>query len=180
MAHPLHTAIGKELKKLQKSHRMIAILSKDCSGNIDIPLFIKKPKSNSTEICNADAIVIKNRKIKIIIEIEESNNKPTHICGKYLTANLAEYWAHDTLRKDIDLDKDTVAFLQIIDKKGFSDKSSKPKQFINLKKAINDLITTARKNRFELGCIKSYEILEINGTKIDLTDFIDFIKNNLV
>ena len=183
MKHPLHEAIGKELENLQGPLKMRAILSPECGGKKDIPLFIKEPKSAGTEICNVDAMVIKDGKIKIIIEIEESDTKPTQICGKYLTSNLAELYAYKKSEK-IGIDMASVMFIQILDMKGFSKKSSKSKQFDHIEKAINDVIDTARLSKFNLGCIKKYKIIKIDSSRLKTSstlfaDFINSIKDGI-
>ena len=85
MSHLLHKVIEKIIDKniplgydLLKDHA--------CSGNQNIPLFSSKKKSNQTEYCNVDLLILKKDKIKVILEIEEADTKPTQICGKYLTS----------------------------------------------------------------------------------------------
>lgn len=55
-----------------------ARLSSECGGKHNLPLFLSNEKSNKTEFCNVDILLIKNEKIKVIIEIEESDDKPVH------------------------------------------------------------------------------------------------------
>jgi hypothetical protein len=167
MNSPLHKEIGCLLKKFEKSLKINSILSKECGGNQDIPLFIKQPKSNKTEICNVDAMVIKNGKIKILIEIEESNKKPTQICGKYLTSNLATLYAHESLTaKELKIDKSSITFIQVIDTKDFPKKSSKFDQFDNIETAINNLIKAAVVAKVDHGCIKKFVLTTVDANKI--------------
>ena len=86
--HPLHREIGMALKNYFDNQGLI--LDPACGGNQNIPLFLKGQKSNKTEICNVDAAIIRNNKVKVIIEIEESTITPTQICGKLLTSILAK------------------------------------------------------------------------------------------
>ena len=172
MASPLHKKIGEILKSFESATINI-ILDKECGvGKIgikqNIPLFMKGQKSNGTEICNVDAMIIKNKKIKIIIEIEESKNLPTQVCGKYLTSNLAAFYSHDTLggNKEIVLDNSSVLFIQVIDTKFLKKKSNKPEQFVHIESAINELIATAESAKIEHGCIKKYKLIQIDGSKI--------------
>jgi hypothetical protein len=167
MSSVLHECIGDILKRMEKPLKIDVILDPACAGSKyskqRIPLFIKKPKSNKTELCNVDAMIIQNGKIKIIIEIEESDNKPTQICGKYLTTNLAKFYNYGSL--SIDIDNASVFFIQIVDIKNISKSSSKPDKFINIETAIKNLILTARTNKFDHGCIKGYKIIKFDAKK---------------
>ena len=84
--HPLHKEIG---------HRLYVTFGKNvlrdpaCGGSHKLPLFYDEPKSRETQLCNADIIIISRNqesKVKVIMEIEETNLKPTQIFGKFLTS----------------------------------------------------------------------------------------------
>lgn len=97
--HPLHEIIGKEIEQNLPSG-CVLIKDKACGGDQRIPLFYMQRKSRDTEYCNVDLIVLKENRIRIIIEIEESNVKPTQICGKFLTSALAQYLIHESMNND--------------------------------------------------------------------------------
>ena len=141
MSSLLHKCIGDLLKMMEKDLKIDVILDPACAGTKHrkqrIPLFMKKPKSNKTELCNVDAMIIKNKEIKIVIEIEESDNKPTQICGKYFTANLAKFYNYKS--SQININNASVTFIQIIDSKNISKNSSKPDKFLNIEAAIRIL-----------------------------------------
>jgi hypothetical protein len=60
-------------------------------------------------------LVLKEGKIKMIVEIEESNVKPTQVCGKFLTSALSKYYIHETQNNQpIEMDE-KVTFIQILD-----------------------------------------------------------------
>jgi hypothetical protein len=59
-----------------------------------IPLFCKPEKSESSRFCSVDMIVVKDKSVKVIMEIEESGIKPSKICGKLLTSALSEFFIH--------------------------------------------------------------------------------------
>ncbi|MCL2207764.1 MAG: hypothetical protein FWB90_06700 [Fibromonadales bacterium] len=183
--HQLHRALGNVLSGFKKTPEIEIILAPECSdvkckNQQKISLFINeleneevknqkdsnRKKSRKTAICNVDAMIIKDEKIRIIIEIEEKTAKnPTQICGKYLTSNLAEYYANKGKNgREIDIKKSSVLFIQIVDTKSFdAEKSSKSKQFDNIEKAINNLIQVAKTARLEYGCIKEYKLIKIDG-----------------
>lgn len=71
MNHPLHLEIGKNIENILKSKNTYRVLlDPACGGTHNIPLFNSSIKSNDTEYCNVDIIIIKDNKIKVIIEIE--------------------------------------------------------------------------------------------------------------
>ena len=112
----LHLAIGKIFQDLLKDRRGFELLrDKACGGNQHIPMFCSSTKSKKSEYCNVDLMVLKNNKVKIIIEIEESNVKPTQICGKFLTSALARYFIHESKSNELIEMDDSVTFIQILD-----------------------------------------------------------------
>ena len=112
-----------------------------CGGDQRIPLFLSKEKSRKTEYCDVDLLVLKDGKIRIIVEIEESHVDPTQVCGKYLTAALARYYIHGT-RNDEPLEMhDSVTFIQILDSSKLkADKTSKFVQWENLEHSIRRIL----------------------------------------
>jgi hypothetical protein len=136
----MHVAIGNAFEKiLPKSCRLIR--DEACGGKQRIPLFSTLEKSRKTEFCNVDLLVLKANKIKIIVEIEESNVKPTQICGKFLTSALAQCYIHESGKnKPIEMD-DSVTFIQIVDtSKLVKDKTAKFNQWKGLEKSINRIL----------------------------------------
>lgn len=105
-----------------------------------------------------DILILKDKKIKVIIEIEEANIKPTQICGKFLTSALSRFFIHKTQKEPIEMDKD-VLFVQILDISKLDHKSAKPCQWKRIEKSLNEIIPV--KNSL----IKKYNIFY--GTKGD-------------
>jgi len=130
------------------------IRDKACGGEQRIPLFSTAEKSRETEYCNVDLLVLSENKIRMIVEIEESNVKPTQICGKFLTSALANYYIHDSKRnKPVEMNG-SVAFIQIVDtSKLVKSKTTKFKQWKALEKSINT-ITPLKNSK-----ITSYKLL---------------------
>jgi hypothetical protein len=155
--------IIREHNKIQSGGEII--LSGECDGNHNIPLFISMlgEKGNDIELCNVDAIIKINETIRIIIEIEESGFLPTKICGKYLTSNLAKYYQYKK-EPPIVLDSSNLIFIQVLDIQKQSE--DKEKQFKHIETAIKNLIDVAEDNKFEHGCIKDYYIVPINAKQI--------------
>lgn len=81
----------------------------------DFILFCSQDKSTKTKYCDVDMLILKDNKIRVIIEIEEANVKPTQICGKFLVSALSSYYIHRT-GNYIPINKnDSVSFIQIVD-----------------------------------------------------------------
>jgi len=136
----MHETIGDIFQEaLPPGHSLIR--DKACGGEQRIPLFYTTKKSRATEYCNVDLLILKNNKIKIIVEIEESNVKPTQICGKFLTSALAKYYIHDSKNNEPIQMGNSVVFIQIVDtSKLVRDKTAKFKQWKALEESINKII----------------------------------------
>lgn len=158
----MHRIIGDIFKRaLLDSPHCRLIRDKACGGEQRIPLFYNSEKSRETEYCNVDLLVLKENKIRMIVEIEESNVKPTQICGKFLTSALASHYIHNSRSNEpIEMD-DNVTFIQIVDtSKLVKDKTAKFKQWKALEESI-DRIIPLRNSR-----ITSYRLLstdELDG-----------------
>src|SRR3989338_467654 len=109
MTHKLHEEIGLEIKeKFTESSGVEVLLdSACCNERRQLPLYSQK----GIKLCQADVLIIKNGKVKVIIEIEESDIKPVHIAGKFLICALASFYGH---KEKIELDDD-VLFVQVVD-----------------------------------------------------------------
>ena len=133
--HPLHLKIG-DIFQLVFPDNLIKDTA--CGGDQHIPLFVSADKSRKTEYCNIDLLVLKDNAVKIIVEIEESNIKPTQVTGTFLTAALSKYYIHrKNKNKRLRMAED-VTFIQFVDtKKLKGDRTSKKEQFSNIEESIN-------------------------------------------
>jgi hypothetical protein len=90
--NPLHVAIGNILRSAELPNAEV-LLDSACGGKEHILFYGKEPPGHSTCLVSVDAAIILNGEIKIVIEIEESNIRPLHLCGKALaTAVKVEVW----------------------------------------------------------------------------------------
>lgn len=139
MKHSLHKKVGQLLEELREEMKLpptAILLDRACKeGGKNIPLFIDdKVKGNDTEICNVDALIILDGTIRLIIEVEESNIKPTHIYGKYLASATAQCHIHAN-GSPVYIKQAT--FIQILCSKGLHEtKSKKKKQARWIEKSI--------------------------------------------
>lgn len=138
MAHPLHEIIGHNLTNANFPSCEV-LKDPACGGRQNLPLFGLLPKSNETEYCNVDALIVKNKQIRVIIEIEESDVKPTQICGKFLTSALSSYFIHETYN-NVPIAIMDALFIQILDATGLKRATSKIEQWRNLENSIKSLL----------------------------------------
>ncbi len=131
-----------------------------CGGKQNIPLFCSTEKSNQTEYCNVDLLILQDNKIRVIIEIEEADIKPTQICGKFLASALSSYFIHKT-KNDVPIGVgDSVAFIQILDtSKLKEDETSKINQGKNIEKSITNTLPIKGSK------IKKYKLLYGNASE---------------
>jgi hypothetical protein len=167
--HPVHSGIAGVLRHIiKKSTEKIELkLSPECTGEHNLPLYIKEPEAGETksenELCNVDAMILKDNNISIIIEIEESGFLPTKICGKYLTSNLARIYKYKDI-ESIEINNASILFIQVVDIQ--EQGNVKQKQFEHIETAINNLLNMAFTEKFEIGCINKYKIIQVNGKTI--------------
>ena len=167
----VHKKVGQIFRQLITTDPSLTLLQDyACGGKQRLPLFCVPNKSRANEFCNVDFLVLKDGKIKVIVEIEESNVKPTQVCGKLLTSALAKYFIHECeANKPVEM-ADSVLFIQIVDtSKLVRGKTAKYEQWKALEKSINQILPVKDSS------IKSYKLLTTN----DLTELEAIIKKNL-
>jgi hypothetical protein len=148
MNHPLHMTMGDLMSKILqgiKSREDIEIVKdpaceskRESKEKQHIPLFRSEKHEKAGKYCNVDMLILKKRKIKIIVEIEESNVKPTQICGKYLTSALSKYFIHKKQNVQCPMDK-PVLFIQILDTSKLSERSAKRDQWERIEESIRTI-----------------------------------------
>lgn len=80
------------------------------------------------------------RRLRVIVEIEESNVKPTQICGKFLTSALSHGLMHRELGDEVIPFDDNTLFVQILDTRRLRKGTSKLKQWRNLEDSIRQMV----------------------------------------
>ncbi len=165
MPHRLHEVISDLAAEVMPPH---CTLVKDpaCRGNQRIPLFCSDRRSLETKYCDVDLLVLKDNRIRLIVEIEESNVKPTQIAGKFLTAALASHFIHDqhgvtAIPKDLRL-----AFFQFVDTTRLKVKSVKRKQWSNIECSIRSILPLGGIVEYRLFCGDTTEFLGPGRTPI--------------
>ncbi len=141
-ANIIHKKIGRAFQEFVSKYPNLTLLRDPaCDGKQHIPLFYNPVKSKENEFCNVDMMILKHDKIRLIVEIEESNVKPTQVCGKFLTSALAKYFIHYVKNNEpIEMDEN-VTFIQILDtSKLAKGKTKKIVQWKQLETSINNLL----------------------------------------
>jgi len=179
--HPLHKIVGSQIKGNDFPHCKIKrdpACADPSSGRYQsLPLFCSDDKKNETEYCNVDMLIIREDKVRVIIEIEEADIKPTQICGKFLTSALSSYFIHESEKDPIPMD-DSVLFIQVLDTSKLKmSKTSKIKQWKNLEKSINNILP------IKGGNIKEYKLFYDNPLEFEKgksNELVNCIKKALI
>lgn len=149
MEHPLHKIVGGCIN-INDFPNCKIIKDPACDGQQNVPLFCSRDKSNKTEYCDVDLLMIKDNKIRVIIEIEETDVKPTQICGKFLTSALSSYYIHDSENNTPIGMRDSVLFIQILNTSQLKEKTSKIKQWENLERSIKNILPIDQIRKYKL------------------------------
>ena len=158
MNHPLHISVAQEVRKRLdiKNFELLFDPACDDKEHHQLPLFIGGTKARETRMCCVDILVMQDRKVRAIVEIEESGFHPTKICGKFFQAVLANYYIHDSHLNERIPFADKVIFFQVLDRSKFPEPVSK--------KGIQAEIIEKEINRtLPLRQIKEYRLFLIGG-----------------
>lgn len=162
MAHPLHKIVGKEIETFFASKSDFEVkLDPACStkkGLHHIPFFIGTNKSYETQLTNVDILVVKDKKIKVVCEIDESNVKPGHIFGKFLSVVSSDICiTYNGTKYNFD---DSIIFIQVLSKKKLEPNSKKEEQWDNIEKSIDSNFSSFK------GLNISYNIIKGKNAKV--------------
>ncbi|MGB4655540.1 MAG: hypothetical protein ACOXZ9_08380 [Bacteroidales bacterium] len=172
--HPLHHEIGKHLvNELKNFDNIKVVRDPACGGEQHIPLFLKEEKTSDNRLCQVDLMILKNNEIRVIMEIEESNIKPTQILGKLFASTISKYYIHKTEKNIINM-ADDVCFIQVLDTKVLKEQTKKIEQWKNIEKTIKNVL---KKLNYP---VKTYKIFygKLSDKEL-LEDITQFIKNEL-
>ena len=108
-----------------------------------------------TRLCNVDAALVKGENITAVFEIEESDDKPTKICGKFLTTALAKAYCRGKTERKC-LPENSVVFIQVI-KTGSKHKIGQIEKIQSLLNEITKIQSFV--------CVKSYHVVCFDGNE---------------
>ena len=170
-ANNLHEKVAERFKEVFDGRKDWTLLvDKACGGHQRIPLFMSDKKSRESEYCNVDLALLNKDVVRTIVEIEESNVKPTQVCGKFLTSALCRYYIHET---DNGLQKNemahSVTFIQIVQAGNIvKGRSRKPEQWEKLETSIQNILPLKGSN------IREYKLFTTN----ELDRLTTYLKNS--
>jgi hypothetical protein len=126
--HTLHLEVAEAITGIIKTKKLPleCKLDEACGGRQHLPFFLTFRPSRESAVSNVDLMVLKDDKIKLVCEIEESGFNPTKIFGKIFTTASAKV-CRLVGKKYIELDDDAV-FLQVISNSSFKEDSQKEDQ----------------------------------------------------
>lgn len=145
-----------------------------CDATHRLPLFCSDEKSRASEFCNVDALILKGGEVKVVVEIEEADIKPTHVCGKILTSAISKFYIYGDAKYPLSL---RMLFVQVVDTSKLKPGSRKEKQFDNLKASIQGAFPLKNGRMIEYAF---FALDKRNEAKMqELLDLIDeFLKRN--
>lgn len=159
--NPLHIKI--EISLQDKDFPGCSIIRDPACGKGNyIRLFSSKENKKDKNYCKVNLLILKDSKINVILEIEESGITPIKIFGKFLASALSSNYIY--MNDNFDMAK-SATFIQILDTSGMKDKSSKQLQFTNIEKSIQNIIPINQSN--------------INQYKLFFGDYSDFNQDKI-
>jgi hypothetical protein len=165
--HMLHKQVAETIFKVGAKHSYNVIVDTDCifpnyNGIAQhLPFFISYRPARESEVSNVDIVLIKDEKIKLVCEIEESGYIPTKIFGKLFSTASAKICRlkNSTKHKYYELDDNSV-FIQVISTTGLDELSLKEKQGQLIENEINNNLKTInswiKKYRLIYGDVKDF------------------------
>jgi len=179
MSHDLHEIVGNIVSGIAKDFSTIQIIkSNHCEiGKSEIHLYCSYNKSNATEYCDVDLLIIEKEKVRAIIEIEEPNGAtPITVFGKFIASAAsisAEYEPEKGFKKNLVVLDEPVTFIHIL---GVKDKGSKSSQYESVGKFIKENIMPIRGSK--VNCYKQIygTVPEFQNVSGKGREFIDYIK----
>lgn len=141
--HPLHMKIG---KRISQSFRNKVLMDPACGLGHRLPLFCSDEKSRETEFCNVDILILKDTNVKVIMEIEEADIKPTQVCGKILTSAISQFYMYGSEKCPLN---DSILFIQVLDSSKLKEGTRKIEQFKNLENEIRKFLSQISNRQIE-------------------------------
>lgn len=136
--HQLHQLVGEILvRNFGENVKLDFACCKNTDARQQLPLFSSEDTSRETQLCKVDMLIVSENKVKVVIEIEESGRIPTKICGKFLTTGLAKLYK--PYKGNALSLASPLLFIQVLSSVGIPDKSSIPKQLLNIEKGMQKI-----------------------------------------
>ncbi len=111
----------------------------ECGGEHNLPLFYSAKKSNATEFCDVDILILKGGQVRLIIEIEEVERGPGKLFGKFAVPAVCWGYIYGPSSEDARMGE-RVVFVQIVSTADIQPNSSKLEQWRFVETAIRELM----------------------------------------
>lgn len=119
----LHKVIGELVDIVLKEHPSSGVDAKKDSAcaveGHNLPLYLLQAGRQEDNLCNVDMLLMKDDKVAVIFEIEESNDKPVHIFGKYLAPASCSSYIYKPGNEFVPF-SESVMFIQVLDTSSLS------------------------------------------------------------
>lgn len=173
--HPFHKLIGDIFNRENFPIKGIKILKDTaCGGEHTLPLFCSEERSYATRYSCVDLLILREQKVKVIMEIEESNVKPIHIFGKFLTSAMAKYYIYGKEKYEMD---ESILFIQILDFSKQKNVSIRKAQWINIEESIRAILPFEGTSIREYAIFYGYQSDFKKGEKKD--NLVEFVRSRL-
>ena len=152
MDHEFHQTISRVLDNDVAQGRFIWDAA--CGGSQWVSLFRAPTKSRGGRYACADAALILDSSVRLILEIEEAGTNgflPTRIAGKLTTAALSHCFIASGRAQPVPFGE-RVTFVQIVNGAGLKPRSRKPEQYRNMERDIQEQL-------IPLGSITAYRLI---------------------
>jgi hypothetical protein len=136
MAHDLHQAVGKLFSDLFDNKCGYKLLLDPACGESTqhLSFFLEKDQTSGSRITKVDLLVLKENKVKLVCEIEESEFIPRKIYGKFTSLIATSCLKTEGLIYSFDKD---LVFIQIVSGSGLKEASRKRIQWKNIEDNIS-------------------------------------------
>jgi len=163
--HSFHRAIGRLInpKDFPKYETLEILKDPSCDPKGQRISLYKQGIGTPVRYCDVDILVATDKKLRVIIEIEESNVKPIQIFGKFFASAFSDFYMGKGIGKNryhpIVV---PVLFIQVLDSSKLKEgKSKKPGQWENIEKQIQDFL------KKPFGIITEYGIFRDGGREFE-------------
>jgi hypothetical protein len=152
MEHHFHQTIREVLRMDFSPGRFV--WDKACGSAQWASLFREATKSSTARYACADAVLILDSSVRLVLEIEEAGDRgflPTRIGGKLYMAALSSYYIPSGRAVPVPFGAH-VTFVQVLNSDGLKPKSRKPAQYRNIERDTRDRM-------LPLGSIDEYYLI---------------------
>ena len=152
MDHSFHQTISRALDLDVGPGRFVWDAA--CGGSQWVSLFREETKSRSARYACADAVLIVDGAVRLILEIEEAGMNgflPARIAGKLTTSALCRYFIAGGKAHPVPFSEHTL-FVQVINSAGLQPGSRKIRQYTNMERDVQERL-------MPLGSITAYRLI---------------------